>query len=273
MKKNKAISFDIRAEFGMLRKPFSNEKMDLYLTFNMLHKPALLGILGAILGLKGFRKYGVLPEYYTKLKDLKIGIEPIKEFHERGIFQKTNIKYKNGVGYASKEDGGNLLIHEQTLINPGFRCYILLDGSINSDLEKQLEYYLKDGLAEYIPYLGKNEFSVWFQYDECSESFTSDYIATDVFTVSEDFEISSIFSVGDSLFKDEMGESIFSFIPVDFYSYFERLPFGYHPVENTFQYKLKKYVFTNSPVTKDTSIPNLYQLTDSQNSQKYVQFN
>lgn len=53
---SKVISFDLFADFGFFKKPFSNEKLDLYLTFNMLHKPALLGILGAILGLSGYKK-------------------------------------------------------------------------------------------------------------------------------------------------------------------------------------------------------------------------
>ena len=45
----KLISFDLCADMGFLKKPDINEKI--YLTYNMLHKPALLGILGAIIGL------------------------------------------------------------------------------------------------------------------------------------------------------------------------------------------------------------------------------
>ncbi len=271
--KNKVISFDIRAAFGMLRKPFSNEKMDLYLTFNMLHKPALLGIIGAVIGLKGYKKYGELPEYYQILQNLKIGIEPLKESHEKGIFQKTNIKYKNGVGYASKEDGGNLLIHEQTLLNPSYRCYILLDRIVDKEIETKIYYYFKNGFAEYLPYLGKNEHSIWFESMDKSGIHIIEYSATKNFETDSDFEISSIFSVGDSLFKDEKGESIFSFIPIDFYSYFERLPIGFEPIEDSFQYELEKFVFTNSPIKKDTRIKRLYQLSDKNNQKTYVQFN
>ena len=49
---NKVISIDLKADFGFFKKPDTNDPI--YLTFNMLHKPALLGILGAILGLMGF---------------------------------------------------------------------------------------------------------------------------------------------------------------------------------------------------------------------------
>src|SRR5690606_7709633 len=107
-----------------------------YLTFNMLHKPALLGILGAIAGFSGFRKHGEQPEYLAKLKDIKVGIAPLeasdRTFHEEGNFSKTIIKYNNSTGMASDEEGGNLIISEQTLVAPAYRCYILLDQS-NSD--------------------------------------------------------------------------------------------------------------------------------------------
>ena len=69
------ISFDLKADFGCMKKPDVND--GLMLTFNMLHKPALLGILGAIVGLKGYSKNKEFPEYYTVFKDLKIGIEPL----------------------------------------------------------------------------------------------------------------------------------------------------------------------------------------------------
>ena len=159
----KLISIDLFADFGMLKKPDTNEPV--YLTFNMLHKPALLGILGAITGLKGFEKKGELPEYYLKFKDLKIGIQPLN--HENGNYQKTIIAYNNTTGMASKETGGNLIVTEQTLIAPAFRCYFLLNEE--NELHNQLKSNLSTYQAEYIPYLGKNEFSVLiFAYFEFS---------------------------------------------------------------------------------------------------------
>lgn len=65
----KLISFDLKAEMGFFKKPDIND--GIYLTYNMLHKPALLGILGAIIGLKGYEKKGIMPEYYSRLEHLK----------------------------------------------------------------------------------------------------------------------------------------------------------------------------------------------------------
>ena len=46
MNNQRLISFDIQADFGFFKKPDYNDGV--LLTYNMLHKPALLGILGAI---------------------------------------------------------------------------------------------------------------------------------------------------------------------------------------------------------------------------------
>ena len=227
----KLISIDIKADFGMLKKPDTNEPV--YLTFNMLHKPAFLGILGAIIGLEGFKEKGKLPEYYKELKDLQIGIQPLE--HENGNFQKTIIQYNNTTGTASKEQGGNLIVTEQTLIAPAFRCYLLLD--IENELHQKLDKNLKNGYAEYLPYLGKNEFSVWWEgYQEYKYS---------PFEVREKFKIKSIF-IKEETVKD--GKLIPVFMPFmdvtgDTYSYFERLPVGYD--EDLLQYSYEDFAFTD----------------------------
>ncbi len=153
----KLISIDLFADFGMLKKPDTNEPV--YLTFNMLHKPALLGILGAVIGESGFKEKGKLPDYLLKLHDLKVGIHPLK--HENGNFQKTVITYNNTTGMASQETGGNLMVTEQTLIAPAYRCYFYFDMS--NEIHAKADHYLSKYYAEYLPYLGKNEFSVWWE--------------------------------------------------------------------------------------------------------------
>jgi CRISPR-associated protein Cas5h len=238
----KLISIDIKADFGMLKKPDTNEPV--YLTFNMLHKPALLGIFGAIIGLKGFQKKGELPEYYRILKDVKVGICPLpedkktgKKYHENGNFSKTIIKYTNTTGFASEEKGGNLIIDEQTLIAPAFRCYVLL----NLDIEHQEKLYnnLKNSKAEYLPYLGKNEFSVWW------EKF-KDYSYEDFKSVGS-FKLSSLF-IKEETIKDSKVEEyydVFSDMSEkgNTFIYFERLPVFYN--EELFQYEYKSFSFTD----------------------------
>lgn len=268
---SKVISFDLFADFGFFKKPFSNEKLDLYLTFNMLHKPALLGILGAILGLSGYKEKGKLPEYYKFLNALKIGIEPIekskwstKNHHENGIFQKTTLKYNNAVGYANKQ-GGILNINEQILISPAYRCYIMLDNSIDLDLQNKLENYLKRGYAEYIPYFGKNEFSCWWENESYREYQVEEK------STNDPFSISSIFYLSNSSLKVSESNLFDIFNTRNPFAFFERLPIGFIEIEKgRYQYEIEKFIYSNFQIKTDTTINNIVAI-QSNNEIKYVQ--
>lgn len=241
------ISFDIKADFGFLKKPDTNEPM--YLTFNMIHKPFVLGILGAILGQGGFKKNAVLPEYYINLKDTLIGIAPLN--HEKGNFQKTVIKYNNGVGYASKETGGNLIITEQTLVKPSYRIYLLTD---NEELIQRIQNYE----AEFLPYIGKNDFSLWWENVQVYNY--------EAFEPQDSYKVSSIF-IKKSIVKDgvEREEDI-DFLEMDFtggeFMYFERLPTGYD--EELFQYEYQPFILTSFKLKEKYQIGNLFQLDNNE---------
>ncbi|MCP4523330.1 MAG: type I-B CRISPR-associated protein Cas5 [Candidatus Gracilibacteria bacterium] len=253
----KLISFNLYAEMGFLKKPEMNE--GIYFTYNMLHKPALLGILGAILGLKGYEKNSTkkevfLPEYYQKLKHLKIGIKPLNS--HQGNFSKTTIVYNNSIGFASKETGGNLIIKEQTLIEPNYQIFLLLD--VEDTLEKQLYTYIKEQKAVFLPYLGKNDFSVWWNKEEVQE-----YPAFKLFDYSHEYQIDSIFikeeRVNDFLAKTLTRRNRSQAVPN--YFYFEKLPTMFH--EQLVQYELDDFVYSNTSLNAELHFSNnpLFQLT------------
>lgn len=248
------LSIDLKADFGMLKKPDTNDPV--YLTFNMLHKPALLGILGSIGGISGFKKQGEFPDYLEKYKDIKVGIAPLetseKRFHDNGNFQKTIIKYNNSTGLASDESGGNLMVTEQTLIAPAYRCYILLDEA-NSD-HKNLYENLLNYQAEFIPYLGKNECSLWWENTrDCGfESFKP----------NGPFRINSIF-IKEETIKESTVITLFELgaprLTPTSYVYFENLPVGYLG-EPLYQYEYKVFAFTNFELKESYKIPDMYPL-------------
>lgn len=244
----KLISIDLFSDFGMLKKPDTNEPV--YLTFNMLHKPALLGIIGAIIGESGFKEKGKLPDYYTKLIDnLKVGIKPLR--HENGNFQKTIITYNNTTGMASQEEGGNLMVTEQTLIAPAFCCYFLLD--LENPMHHKIDFNLKNQHAEYLPYLGKNEFSVWWEkykeYDEIQD-----------FDFKKEFKINSIFYKSEAVTNHiaaAMGRAMRNELKNRFI-YFERLPVGYYELApEHYQYQYNDFVFTNAKFDADLQLDNI----------------
>lgn len=262
----KLISFDLQGDFGFLKKPDYND--GILLSFNMLHKPALLGILGAIIGLKGYQRKGELPEYYERLKGLHVGIEPLDKTHERGNFQKTTVKYTNTVGYAN--DDGTLLIEEVMLIKPAFRCYLLL--STESQDERKLYENLKDGTAEYIPYLGKNEFQAWW-LDSNGESSFREY-GYEKFDYSEDFQVRTLF-VKESAIRDQQIVLKPSFKTrgeiqrIGSFTYFERLPVCFN--EEIFQYILLDFAYSDWLFTKDSTIEGLFKITDQDGNTNIIQ--
>ena len=234
----KLISIDLKADFGFLKKPDINDSI--YLTYNMIHKPVLLGLLGAILGLEGHKSYGVLPEYYKNLQNLKIGIEPIGKGQTNGNFEKTTVKYNNATGHAS---AGTLNILEQILIKPAYRIYLELDE--NEELFRRL----KNHEAVFIPYLGKNDFPCWW------ENFKDYGNVTDI--SSEIFKIKTIFRKPKDTTLSELRKQIaFGFIAgmrekaEAVFSQFERLPTGFN--EKLKQYsEPEEFVYTNMKFTKD----------------------
>lgn len=253
----KIISFDLFAEKGFFKKPDINEKI--CLTYNMLHKPALLGILGAILGLKGFQKNGELPEYYQKLKHIPVGIEPISGNHYNGNFTKTIITYNNSTGLASKEAGGNLVVSEQTLINPAFRIYLLLNLEV--ELEFELLDKIKNQKAEFLPYLGKNDYSAWWS----KESFKEYEVKP--FGANQSVKILNIFLKQQSTIEMESVEENKDYFLMDFeskeigtFSYFEKLPIDYD--EKLFQYNLGDFAFTDIKLRITGEKSNLYEIEE-----------
>lgn len=80
----KALKFILSGKTAFFKVPMVNSVC--YFTYGNIHKPALLGMFGAILGYKGYG-YEItdFPEYYEKLKDVKISIVPNSE---NGYFNK-----------------------------------------------------------------------------------------------------------------------------------------------------------------------------------------
>lgn len=244
----KLISFDIQSDFGFFRKPETNNTLNV--SYNMIHKPAILGLLGAIIGLKGYQKKGKLPEYYQKLSSVKIGIAPLED--DKGNYTKTPIKYSNTVGYANK--GSNFLTEELTLIAPKYRIYLLLDESKAE--QKQLIENIQYCQTEFIPYFGKNEFMAW--WDNFQEY---DFEAVKDNNKIERISIATLFLKNEHIVplleekRSERGKRDKTYIP--FY-YFERLPIGFN-IE-LMQYELKDFIYTNNIITSSEKITNLYYL-------------
>lgn len=251
----KIISVDFKASFGFLKKYDINE--DIYLTYNCMHKPALLGIFGAIIGLKGYYQAFIEkknePEYFEKLKNIKVGIKPLQS--SNGNFQKTVIAYNNSVGYASKEAGGNLIVKEQTLISPSYRIYILLN---EDEYLLKLHKYLNSKEAEYIPYLGKNDFQISWDKPKDHKAIK--------FNANSSFSISSIF-MKESMVNTHMSRLMR--ISSNIFMYFERLPIGFHSI--TKNYDLTEFIYTNAVFEPEFRLNDLFEIENEHGEKQIIQ--
>lgn len=247
----KVIKFTLKGKTAFFKKPDVNTY--LYFTYGTIHKIALLGVFGAILGYKGYNHMSFLkdykkdfgkilnpnelkensyPEFYYRLKDLKVAIVR----NHINVSKKVQI-FNNSVGYASKELGGNLIIKEQWLENPSWDIYI----AINNDEAK----YLADSLLErrfvYIPYLGKNDHLA----DICDVE-----IIENLKEVSNTDRIHSLFIKDD--FQLDDSEDILDVFHVDTeekepkYKYEEKLPIALEESNN--KYEFKTFVASNFKV-------------------------
>ena len=70
------------------------------------------------------------------------------------MFSKKIITFKNSVGYASKEQGGNLIVKDKWLENPAWEILVLDDGS---EEHSELKHRLMKKEFVFLPYLGKND--------------------------------------------------------------------------------------------------------------------
>ncbi|MFN4254172.1 MAG: CRISPR-associated protein Cas5 [Saprospiraceae bacterium] len=286
--RQKLISFDLKGDFGVFKKPDVNE--GLQLTFNILHKPALLGILGAIAGLEGYQRRGYFPEYFEKLRGLRVGIEPLEGWHDKGNFVKTVVKYTNTVGYANAD--GNLIVTEQTLRSPAYRVYLLLD--LDDALQNLLHTRIRAAEAEFLPYFGKNECAAWWEADGVREYGFEPFVAT------ADFRVRSVFVREGSVQSQRVRKPRVSFAlrQVDntpTFAYFERLPIDFFvgdpPQEAAapdlfstaqpaasrsakpmkfVQYDLAEFAFTNWTLRQDSVLDDLFLLRSANGGQSQI---
>jgi len=195
--------------------------------------------------LQGYQKNGVFPQYYERLKHLKIGIKPLND--DKGNFSKNMVKYNNGTGFASNEAGGNLIITEQILIKPAYRCYVLLN--LENEDEKALYDNIMSYKAEFLPYMGKNDFSLWWT-DATEHNFISDV------KFSSKYKIDSVFlknTAVSNFIIDMEPEMDFSFNDDELpWVCFERLPIGFD--EKLYQYVYGDFVYSNATFKKEMNM-------------------
>ncbi|MBU3187232.1 type I-B CRISPR-associated protein Cas5b [Clostridium estertheticum] len=227
----KALKFTLSGETAFFKNPDVNTY--LYFTYGNIHKIAILGIIGAAIGLAGynFQKKQNFPQFYSELNSLNISIVPR---NERGYIPKKVQVFNNSVGYASQEQGGNLIVKEQWLEKPIWDIYILIDD--NKNMDKITHSFLNNSFI-YMPYLGKND-----HYANITGSQLVDLKETTSFEKVNSLFIKDYFEFK----KEEKKVFNLSFQHEDMWKYEERLPMALEIEQN--QYITVPFIFTNMKV-------------------------
>lgn len=232
----KLISFTIKSDFGMFKKPDINDKI--FITYNIIPKIYILGMLGAIMGYGGYAQNGdktKMPEFYEKLKDIRVAIAPSDK--NGGIFKKEFILFNNTCNGETKN------ITEQTLVNPAYDIYLELDEASQENLE--LIARLKNKKAEYLPYMGKNEFSLWW------DGFREHTVFQKV-EQNEQFQVLTIIPKDENFVLKNSGHKEKT---TNYFYLFERLPIDWN--DNPRQYKYQEFLYTNAVFKSSESLKSI----------------
>ncbi|MDR5587508.1 type I-B CRISPR-associated protein Cas5b [Clostridium aquiflavi] len=246
----KVLKFKLSGKTAFFKKPDVNTY--LYFTYGNIHKVALLGLFGSVLGYGGYNQMKLkeelsekkkkdevkikFPEFYEKLKDLKVSIAPS---NEKGFIPKKVQCFNNSVGYASKEQGGNLIVKEQWLENPSWDIYVLIENEESQKIADNLINHK----AVYSPYLGKNDHYADISNVELLDT-ESILDGSNVNKINCLFTKESFKVVLDE--EDEYEDDIYE----ETFKYEEKLPIVLN--EDTNMYELKSFLYTNMKVCSDS---------------------
>jgi len=145
------LKFTISGQGASFTRPHFNS---IFSSYSHIHKVALLGLLGAIVGIEKTEeapkssKFSLRrpPAFYSQLRDLEVSIVP----HKVSFFSKEDV-ITDTTGFNN--DSSTYVAKYQTLLSPSWDIYI--KKSDNPHYEK-LKEFLLNGDAVYTPYLGRN---------------------------------------------------------------------------------------------------------------------
>lgn len=243
------LRFTLSGKQAFFKKPEVNSYF--YFTYGNIHKVALLGIFGALLGYGGYtqmqgfvrdkKQTGLssgFPAFYEKLQGLKVSILPASG-SKNGVIPKKVQNYNNSVGYASREQGGNLIVKEQWLEHPKWEICLLVD----SDEAEKVKESIVQRKCVYYPYLGKNDHPADIQNIRVEAAKT----------VKFERDRLACLALKENITEAEIDfDDLDDFDRACTFKYEEALPYGMDEWAN--HYIMKTFVYTDALVDTDTDV-------------------
>lgn len=224
----KILKFELSGQFAFFKNPEVNSNC--YFTFNNIHKIALMGILGSILGLSGYnqQRESDYPEFYEKLKSLKVSVVPKSDVcpnKKIQTFNNSTMFYNKG----GDKFGANLIVKEEWIENPSWDIYIQINEG--NEIENELFSRITECRYVYVPYLGKN--------DHFANIINVEVFNEENMKVIED----ASFKLDSFYLKESYKESIDDFFETgnNILRYREYLPYALSNQTNHYKYKVVEY--------------------------------
>lgn len=154
---NKLLIFRLYGNFAHFNQPISNRFRN---TYSIIPKPQLLGLIGSIAGLEGYKNNTIYPDFYSRIGDLRVYIKS-----NNSSDKKFSVKYNSLNSFLNNRvDSGstNVIINEQVLLEPDYEIGLLLDK--NNGLHSTIIENIRHNCSVFHIYLGKNEFFANVQY-------------------------------------------------------------------------------------------------------------
>jgi CRISPR-associated protein Cas5h len=147
--------------------------------------------------------------------------------------------------FNNTTNGQTANITEQMLIKPAYKIYLELDDKNQEHIE--LIDSLKNNKAVYPPYMGKNEFSLWWYNFHEHRLFQK-------IDLKERFEITTIIKKTENF---ELKNSGYKERTTNYFYLFERLPIGFD--EQLKQYIYHDFLYTNNIFKSNKNLINLHE--------------
>ncbi|MDY0388025.1 MAG: CRISPR-associated protein Cas5 [Methanolobus sp.] len=201
---NKLLIFRLHGTFAHFNQPISNRFRN---TYSIIPKPQLLGLIGSLIGLSGYKNASTYPEFYSKLHDLKVFIKPNSLANKKFVvtYNSLNSFLNNRIDSGSP----NVIINEQILQDPDYEIGLLLNE--NDRLHAQIIENVIKNKSVFPIYLGKNEFFANIEYNSLSNYELN---------IESEVHCSSVFPLGE-LSKETTRNLKLELLPIDFNEMFK----------------------------------------------------
>src|SRR5665648_1019208 len=153
----KLLRFRLYGSFAHFNQPISNRFRN---TYSVIPKPQLLGLIGSIVGLEGYKNKNTIPVFYQKLSNLKVYIKP-----NSNQDKKFSVTYNSMNSFLNNRVDAslpNVIMNEQILMEPDYEIGLLLNEK--NVIHKKIIEHVQDNRTTFPIYFGKNEFFANIQY-------------------------------------------------------------------------------------------------------------